>query len=157
MNEEYFKKVINQLSAYTNFSIKSQVLLYSDFDTFKITSDKLADNTRAFFLKSSDLSIMTNYIENRLGSRISDSSALEFITYVPSKQPMYIKDNDKQLNSFLVPRWGGVFIYNQQDKEVNIVENDQAMKIFLTQLLDLIGLHLNKVKNIQYFLRIYSC
>ena len=70
---------------------------------------------------------------------------------------MYIKDNDKQLNSFLVPRWGGVFIYNQQDKEVNIVENDQAMKIFLTQLLDLIGLHLNKVKNIQYFLRIYSC
>ena len=88
---------------------------------------------------------MTNHIENRLGSRISDSSALEFVTYIPSKQPMYIvSEGESKVNSFLVPRWGGIFIYNQLDSSKSI-ENDSAMKIFLTQFLDLIGINLNKV------------
>lgn len=135
--------MINQFSTYTNFSIKSQVLLYSDFDSYKINAEK---ESGTFYLKPTDLSIMTNFIENRLGSRISDSSALEFVTYVPSKQPMYILDNENQkLSSFLVPRWGGIFVYNQENKEVNSIENDNAMKIFLTQFLQLIGVNLNKV------------
>lgn len=139
--------MINQFSAYTNFTIKSQVLLYSDFDSYKVNPEKESDtNIRGFYLKPSDLSIMTNFIENRLGSRISDSSALEFVTYVPSKQPMYILDNENQrLNSFLVPRWGGIFVYNQEDQNVNSIQNDNAMKIFLTQFLQLIGVNLNKV------------
>ena len=141
---EYFKRIINQLSVYTNFSIKSQTLLYSDFDTYSVAS-KEVDGKKEYHLKTSDLSIMTNHIENRLGSRISDSSALEFVTYIPSKQPMYIvSENESKVNSFLVPRWGGIFIYNQPDSSKSI-ENDNAMKIFLTQFLDLIGINLNKV------------
>ena len=148
--------MIDQFRTYTNFTIKSQVLLYSDFDSYKINTEKEMNlNERGFYLKPSDLSIMTNFIENRLGSRISDSSALEFVTYVPSKQPMFILDNENQkLNSFLVPRWGGIFVYNQEDKNVNTIENDHAMKIFLTQFLQLIGVNLNKVNLKRYYVYI---
>ena len=128
--------------------------MYSDFDSYKVISEKEGgeDGKRAFFLKTSDLSIMTNFVENRLGSRISDSSAIEFVTYVPSKQPMYILDNDNQkVNSFLVPRWGGIYVYNQDNKNSNKIENDQAMKIFLTQFMQLIGLNLNTVENYLFF------
>ena len=97
---------------------------------------------------------MTNFIENRLGSRISDSAALEFVTYVPSKQPMFILDKDNQkVSSFLVPRWGGIYVYNQLNKEANEIENDEAMKIFLTQFLQLIGLNLNTVNKVNKYLK----
>ncbi len=136
-NIEYFVESIINLNIFN----------LSYFDSYKINAEKESGTAvREFYLKPTDLSIMTNFIENRLGSRISDSSALEFVTYVPSKQPMYILDNENQkLSSFLVPRWGGIFVYNQENKEVNAIENDDAMKIFLTQFLQLIGVNLNKV------------
>ena len=117
---------------------------------------------------------MTNHIGTRLGSRISDSSALEFIVYVPTKSPMYIISDPKNRNclpliikiflnlnfwlelsattssrisSFLVPRYGGVHIYNHEttSDEQLIIKVNEAMKTFLTQFIDLIGIKLNQV------------
>lgn len=89
---KYFLKITDQLSQYINFSIKAQTLLYSDFGSYSLSQFK-SDKESFYYLKQTDLSIMTNYIESRLGSRVSDSSALEFVTYVPSKQPLYIASN----------------------------------------------------------------
>ncbi len=103
-----------------------------------------------FYLKPNDLSIMTNHIENRLGSRISDSSALEFVLYVPPKEPLFIKSEQTdggftKVRAFLVPRWGGVYIYNHDMDQSEIIKSDDAMKIFLTQFIELLGVKLNRV------------
>ncbi len=81
---------MNQLLPYTNFSIKSQVLLYSEFDTYQSILKNKNDQESFYYIRSNDIPIMTNYIESRLGSRISDSSAIEFVTYIPSKEPLFI-------------------------------------------------------------------
>lgn len=96
---------------------------------------------------------MTNHIENRLGSRISDSSALEFVVYVPTKEPLYIKSSKNEMssmkiNSFLVPRWGGVYIYNHGHDQTKTIKIDKAMKTFVTHFLELIGIKLNDVNRI---------
>jgi hypothetical protein len=79
---------------FTSFKLKAQTLLYSDFSSYQLAKHSVDGDTEAFhYLKQTDLSIMTNFIEGRLGSRVSDSSALEFVTYLPSKQPLYIVSN----------------------------------------------------------------
>lgn len=99
--EKYFSKISDQLSDFVNVSIKAQTLLYSDFASYQISQFK-SDNESFYYIKPSDLSIMTNFIESRLGSKISDSSALEFITYLPNKEPLYIAKNlqNSKKNSF---------------------------------------------------------
>lgn len=164
--EKYFQKIVDQLEPYTNFSIKVQTLLYSDFDSYPMpmTRDN-ANNEAYYYLKPTDLSIMTNHFENRLGSRISDSSALEFVVYVPPKGPLFFKSkpndvNSDKTNAFLVPKWGGVYIYNHLSSETNTIRIDEGMKYFLTQFIDLIGIKLNKnpgiVRSQIYPTEIYS-
>ena len=135
------------MTPYSNYSIKSQTLLYSDFDSYS-TSIENDNNVEYYSIKQADLAVMTNHIENRLGSRISDSSALEFVTYAHSKQlPLFIKTESrlKKTSSFLIPRWGGIYIYNHENSNSSEIEVNQAMKVFLTQFIDLIGIKLNKV------------
>lgn len=135
------------MTPYSNYSIKSQTLLYSDFDSYS-TSIENDNNVEYYSIKQADLAVMTNHIENRLGSRISDSSALEFVTYAHSKQlPLFIKTDSrlKKTSSFLIPRWGGIYIYNHENSNSSEIEVNQAMKVFLTQFIDLIGIKLNKV------------
>lgn len=161
--EKYFERIVDQLKPYTNFSIKAQTLLYSDFDEYPVSASRdVATDQIYFYLKPTDLSIMTNHFENRLGSRISDSSALEFVVYVPSKGPLFIKskkDESEKINAFLVPRWGGVYIYNHLTDDKNI-QIDEGMKYFLTQFIDLIGIKLNEnpgvVRSKIYPTEIYS-
>ena len=65
--------------------------------------DQELNNEPFFYIKPSDLSIMTNHIKNRLGSRISDSSALEFVLYAPPKSPLFIKTDQKDGKYFINP------------------------------------------------------
>ncbi|CAF0806895.1 unnamed protein product [Brachionus calyciflorus] len=158
----YFLKVTDQLSQFVNFSIKAQTLLYSDFGSYSLSSYK-SDNDPFFYLKQTDLSIMTNYIESRLGSRISDSSAFEFVTYISAKQPLYVATNSQNPQetksvSFMVPRWGGIYVYNPQDDnpEDSTIKVDKAMKTFLTHFITLMGIDLNKNSKTVPRSRIYS-
>lgn len=139
------------MSAYTNISIKSQNLFYSDFDQYSVAYKKTSGESTSgyYYLNPSDLSIMTNYIESRLGSQIQQSSTINFVTYVPPKQPLRIVNSDQSLNefnSFLVPRWGGIYIYN------HLSDENRAMNIFLTQFLQLTGINLHEVLQPLYFI-----
>ena len=146
---DYFQPVIDQLAPFSNYSIKAQTLLFSDFDSYSVSIES-SETTEYYYLKQTDLAVMTNHIENRLGSRISDSLGLEFVTYVHPKQlPLFIKTNNdlkKTTSSFLIPRWGGIYIYNHENKESTAIDATKSMKVFLTQFISLIGIKLNKVK-----------
>jgi GPI-anchor transamidase subunit S len=147
--EDNFNPIIKQLSSYSNYSLKSQVLLYSDFDSHPVSSLK-----DYYFIKSTDLNVMTNSLEKRLGSRISDGSAFEFVIYIPTKQPLFIlRDNldgvieESKVNAFLVPRWGGIYIDNPIGTNIDA---SVAVKYFLTQFLELIGVELNDVMVLKF-------
>ena len=86
---------MNQLLPYTKFSIKAQVLLFSEFESYQSILAKKNDHESFYYIRSNDIPIMTNYIESRLGSRISDSSAIEFVTYIPSKEPLFILSEEQ--------------------------------------------------------------
>lgn len=146
--EKTFDRIISQLAPYTQFTVKSQTLLYSDFDSYKPSVKKSKDNAvEYYYLKQSDLSIMTNHMENRLGSRITNSTLLNFVVYLPSSQPMFIVGDEQNAEqtkskSFLVQRWGGIYIHD--DASTKSPKVNDAMKIFLTQFLNLIGINLNQ-------------
>lgn len=151
--ESYFQNIINQFANYTRFTLTTQVLLYSEFSSY-------TNKKQSSLLSESDVPVMTNNIESRLGSRISDNSAIEFVTYVPSsKQPLYImsKENESKQVAFMIPRWGGIYIYNHDDEtkakkggaeeERDLIRVNQAVQTFLSQFIDLIGIEMNQNQN----------
>ncbi|RNA16532.1 GPI transamidase component PIG-S-like [Brachionus plicatilis] len=160
--EKYFSKISDKLSDFIKISIKAQTLLYSDFGSYTLSYSKL-ENESFYYLRQSDLSIMTNFIESRLGAKISDSSALEFVTYLPNKEPLYIAKNlqnvkDSRSVSFMVPRWGGIYVYNPKDENQSddLIRVEKAMKTFLTQFINLIGIDLHKSSKVVPRSGIYS-
>jgi hypothetical protein len=56
------------------------------------------------------------------------------------------KAQESKSNSFLVPRWGGVYIYNDGSEAEETVRADEPVKTFLFQFIDLIGIRLNTVR-----------
>jgi hypothetical protein len=132
---------LSQLSPYVSINTKSQQLFYSDLEKHQPLIKTSDDKTR-YFLNSNDLSVVTNIIESRVGSHQTDSSTINFISYVPAKQPLYIvnEQTGRQLDSFVVPRWGGVHILNHLSEN-----SDIEMKTFLTQFLQIIGIDMQQV------------
>jgi hypothetical protein len=131
----HFRPILNQLASYVDFTIKSQQLYYSEFDSYKFKSMLQNDKT-VYTLDSSDLSQMTNMIETRIGSHGIQHSAINFVTYVPNRQPLRLETSS---NAFLVQRWGGIYIFNSQ------FEENRQMNVFLNQFLQLSGINLHKV------------
>ena len=69
-----------------------------------------------YLISENDLGLAIN-MESKLVSHVSSRPSFNFIAYIPtiSQTPLHIETFDKKLpetNSFLVPRWGGVSIWN---------------------------------------------
>lgn len=124
------------MAPYLDFTLKSQELFYSDFDSYKFKSI-LENGKTTYTLEPSDLSQMTNMIETRIGSQGLQNSVINFVTYIPNRQPLKLETSS---NSFLVPRWGGIYVFNSQFDE------NKQMNIFINQFLKLSGINLQKVK-----------
>lgn len=118
------------------------------------------------------------YLYLFIASFVSQNPALNFLTYTApcDKYPLQILDengNGLMSNAFLVPQWGGIFIYNAPCPQVNDsispsenesghkrkvtheVSMEQVMALVLSQFRSLIGLS-DKVKCIQTPLASYS-
>ena len=107
-----------------------------------------------------DLGLAINPVENQLASHVSSNPRLNFLVYVPAtddKGPLYIvgdgnkNDGAKEhlgSNSFLIPRWGGVTIYNvplnasgeeRLHESASEIDMKTVMSVFLAQLRELLG------------------
>ena len=69
------------------------------------------------------LGLAINPVESQLASHVSSRPRLHFLAYVPTSEqaPLHIVNEKREIlgsNAFLVPRWGGVAIYNA--KKVSI-------------------------------------
>ncbi|KAK0495864.1 phosphatidylinositol-glycan biosynthesis class S protein-domain-containing protein [Armillaria luteobubalina] len=124
--------IVTALSILHNFTIESQVQFHAPL-AFK---PQALDN-ESFGLTPEDLTVFINSAEWTLSSSSSNDPVLHFILFVPSRSLSHS-------NSFLIPQWGGVTIYNPSDdtpphRYMSSIDLDTLFPAFSNQLLALLG------------------
>ncbi|MBN3291784.1 PIGS transamidase, partial [Polypterus senegalus] len=142
--DKYIQPFLDKLSGVANFSVDSQILYYAILGV----TPRYDKTISSYTLSAESLPHVINPVEARLGSNAASSNpVLNFLLYVPDYPhcPLYIKDQNGatvQSNAFHSPRWGGIMVYNVNEKyldnnrfpvQVNI-DTVRVMEVFLAQL-----------------------
>ncbi|KAK6202271.1 phosphatidylinositol-glycan biosynthesis class S protein [Scheffersomyces amazonensis] len=140
---ELFTPILDRLSHFANFSIATQVQYYS-----KLSKEiKYNEEDQAFVLKPSDLTTFINFGDWNLFTH-DINPTINFIIFFPASnydnKPWKIEGSKK--NSFLVPQWGGVHIFNKElplieSSKVTLTEDEliPVLEVFSSQLFQLLG------------------
>ncbi|KAF9122041.1 hypothetical protein BGW39_010076 [Mortierella sp. 14UC] len=147
----YLAPFIKTMSTVSKFTIESQIQHYASL-TF---TPQLDNGSQEHYLTPDSLPNFINAAEWSLASTVSSLPSLNFLTYIPkpSESPLVIKTAQSgpksSTNSFLIPRWGGVAILNRNTERtkgaqdhpelITVHELEPVMRVFLTQLRDLLG------------------
>lgn len=138
---ELFESIFVKLNHFANFTVTSQIQYYSTL-TYPPRYD---ENKKAFIIPESGLSTFVNFGDwNLITHDIKPS--INFILYFPEanydSKPTLIENS--KTNSFLIPQWGGVTIFNKDMKKEgsNIDESEllPVMETFASQLFQLLGM-----------------
>ncbi|KAJ7064913.1 phosphatidylinositol-glycan biosynthesis class S protein-domain-containing protein [Mycena amicta] len=142
----HLSPIFSALSILHNFTIESQVQFHAPL---AFSPQVLSEGVG---LTAEDLTVFVNSAEWTLSSSVSNDQVLHFIVFVPSaaRRPVYILDSQgspTSSESFLLPQWGGIVIYNPPSSDT--LENPNrplphaALKAifpqFARQLLALLG------------------
>lgn len=136
-----FDPFFKRLEHFANFTITTQIQYYST-PTYPPNFD---ESTQAYTITESDLSTFVNFGDWNLMTHDINPS-INFILYFPESnyegKPLLIENS--KTNSFLIPQWGGVHIFNKDagaDK-VSISESEllPVMETFTSQLFQLVGM-----------------
>ena len=131
---EYIKPLLDGLSNVSDFTVKSQILYMKNLNL------KPRRKGDFYVVDSASLGLAINPIEGHLATHVSSRPRLNFLVYIPPKEksPLYIDDKDAVSgNAFLIPRWGGVLIYNGDNRNIDV---DKVMRVFVAQIKLLLGL-----------------
>ncbi|OVF06896.1 putative GPI transamidase component [Clavispora lusitaniae] len=139
--------VFDALSNYANFKISTQVQLYSKLGS----STRYAEDLKANIIPKSELSTFINFGDWNLITHDINPS-INFILYFSKsnyeKVPLLVEGSNT--NSFLIPQWGGVYIYNRKMPiindtifKLNTYELQPIFEIFTSQLFELLGVPKN--------------
>ncbi|KAK6462906.1 glycosyl phosphatidyl inositol 17 [Scheffersomyces coipomensis] len=140
---ELFKPLLSKLNHFANFSLASQVQYYS-----KLSKDvKFNEEEKTYVLSQSDLTTFINFGDWNLFTH-DINPTINFIIFFPAsnyENKRWTIEGSKK-NSFLVPQWGGVHIFNKDlplidTSKVSITENEltPVLEIFSSQLFQLLG------------------
>ncbi|KAF9114620.1 GPI transamidase component [Mortierella sp. AM989] len=141
----YLTPILKSMSVVSTFTVESQVQHYASL-TF---TPQLDSDNNEYYLTPDLLPNFINAAEWSLASTVTSLPSLNFLTFVPkpSESPLTIKSGPSsprsKTNSFLIPRWGGIAILNRDNNTQQVIteqELEPLMKVFLTQLRDLMGL-----------------
>lgn len=135
--------VFDSLQHYSNFKISTQVQYYS-----KLRTEPVFDELRnANIIKKNDLSTFINFGDWNLNNNDIHPS-INFLIYFSEsnykKVPLEIEESTT--NSFLIPQWGGVQIFNKKMPildgsvvTISELELENVLATFASQLFDLLG------------------
>lgn len=117
---DYLKPFVKQLDSVAKISVRSQVLYMTGLNV----SPQWSSTYSHFGLPQEQLPLTINAIEAKLGSYVRTRPSLHFVVYIPREKqsPLHIHKEDGtplEINSFMVPRWGGVMIHNVPAADVN--------------------------------------
>lgn len=137
--------LLQGLSVMYNFTVDTQVQPYS---TLSPSVRPFYDESRkAWILQRSDLRGFINAAEWPLNPSIRPGPTVNFVLFVPpaSMSPMIVEDYES--NSWLIPQWGSVIVYNplsekdlRQSKSLSASELIEPFRIFSQNLVALLGL-----------------
>jgi len=111
-----------------NFSIKSQVLYLSPLNI-----PAASTGSGPLELSPEDLGLAVNSVESVLASQSSNNPALNLLVYLPPIERIPLTIAESRSDSFLIPRWGGVSIYNY------ITPHSDNVKFPLKLEIDMVG------------------
>lgn len=142
--EKVVAPVLRDIGSLANFSMESQIQHYAEL-TFDPMFDERSGN---HILQKSDLKSFINSAEWNLATAQSENKPLNFIIYVPKPEhrPLVIVDGDQlvETNSFLLPQFGAIAIYNPPSDSSSAVLPpdvlDFLVEICTAHLLTLLGL-----------------
>ncbi|KAL5477041.1 hypothetical protein EMCRGX_G023783 [Ephydatia muelleri] len=129
-----------------NFTVSSQVFFYTD-----VKFQASQSGNQSFSVLTTQLPVMISSVESKLGSQVTQLPSINFLVYLPrrTERPLYIVDPGDAKSpreSFLVPQWGGVVIYNARPDSASgtspasSVKMGRVMPIFIEQLTALLGI-----------------
>ncbi|KAJ6588774.1 phosphatidylinositol-glycan biosynthesis class S protein-domain-containing protein [Mycena capillaripes] len=135
--------ILNGLSILHNFTIESQVQFHAPLAFSPLS---LQDS---YGLTPEDLTVFVNSAEWSLSSSVSNDPVLHFVVFIPSasRRPLQILDSNglpSSSDSFLLPQWGGIVIYNppseqQENTPLPPSALNSVFSTFANQLLALLG------------------
>lgn len=136
-----FEPIFVKLNHFANFTVTSQIQYYSTL-TYHPNYD---ENKQAFIIPESGLSTFVNFGDWNLITHDINPS-INFILFFPeanyNSKPTLIENS--KTNSFLIPQWGGVTIFNKdmQKEGSNITGNEllPVLETFASQLFQLLGM-----------------
>eukprot|EP01132_Coremiostelium_polycephalum_P004256 gene4256-5326_t len=129
LSNKYIQPFIEQISDIANFTIQSKISHYSTL----MKPPSFDDATKSYYIPANTLSQYINPNEWKLDTTSTNQPTLNFIIYIPPKNqsPLYIRStsNKNNLNSFLIPQWGGIVIhsFNETD-DSNVNNNNNRIK-----------------------------
>jgi len=126
-----------------NFTVKSQVLYLTPLNIPVANS-----GSGPLELNPEDLGLAVNSVESVLASQSSNNPAINLMVYVPPVERTPLTVAESRSNSFLIPRWGGVHIYNyitEQSENVKFpmkleVDMERVVGVWVGQLRSLLGI-----------------
>lgn len=150
--QSHIQPWVSALSATANFSITTQVQLFSAFsDSVRTMRDETTNGT---FIHHEDLSAFVNAAEWPLSPSIGSGPTINFVLYIPLAKQAPLKIWGVHGTAWLIPQWGGICILNPppvthaETGKLSAPEHlsrnllDAPFEIFTTQLLSLLGVPL---------------
>lgn len=140
---EYITPLAGPFSVVSNFTIDTQVQLFASFSP-SIAGPRLDESSNQWKLQQSDLSGFVNAAEWPLSPSIGAGPTVNFVLYVPAKNQSPLVIAETGGNSWIIPQWGGVQIFNPGEMMVGdkltLDDLHPVMNTFADQLTSLLGL-----------------
>ena len=140
--DKYIRPLLDRMSSISQFTIDTQVQLFASFSP-SIAGPHFDEATREWKLERSDLSGFINAAEWPLSPSIGAGPTINFVLYVPSQDQSPLVIAETGGNSWLIPQWGGVQIFNPSGKQAAGLTAENLRPVMLTfaeQLSSLLGL-----------------
>jgi len=140
--DEIIQPLIDRMSSVYHFTVDTQVQLYASFSP-SISGPEYIPSKKEWQLQRSDLSGFINTAEWPLSPSIGAGPTINFVLYVPSEKQSPLVLAETGGNSWLIPQWGGVQIFNPTSKHgdrLSLNDLRPVMYTFSDQLLSLVGL-----------------
>lgn len=138
--QRYITPLLDSLSSISNFTVDTQVQLYSSFSP-SMEGPHFDEQTGAWHLSRAELSGFINAAEWPLSPSIDSGPTINFVLYIPAAERTPLLVADSSTNSWIVPQWGGVQILNLADApHLSADHLESVMYTFADQLTALVGL-----------------
>jgi len=140
--DEYIRPLLDRMSTISQFTIDTQVQLFASFSP-SIAGPDFDEASRAWKLKRSDLGAFINAAEWPLSPSIGAGPTINFVLYAPSEDQSPLVIAETGGNSWLIPQWGGVQLFNPSGEQAAALTSQDLRPVMLTfaeQLSSLFGL-----------------